>query len=428
MFGQFKIPLFDLVMSLSGAIDLVSKELVDHHKQVAYIALRIADKLGVSKEAQRDIGLAGMLHDIGALSLEERLGALKFETEDPERHAATGQLLLAEIDPLAGTNIAQLVECHHVVWNRKENMSLKETVSLSCHILHLADRVAVLIDKDRYILFQRDAIIKRIAENSADMFAPELVKAFKDLAKEEYFWLDTVSPTIGASLKRRLSLNELNLDLEGLLCISDVFRRIIDFRSAFTASHSSGVAATAEALAMLYGFSQKECLMMRIAGHLHDLGKLAVPVEILEKPGKLEPWEFEIIKSHTYYTYRILEPLEALSQIIEWAAFHHERLRGDGYPFHLTKEELPLGSRIMAVADVFTALTEDRPYRPLMEHARAIAILDDMVSNGALDGDIVGMLKRNFDDVRYLRTRAEQASNSEYKRFTVISTPPKPAW
>jgi HD-GYP domain-containing protein (c-di-GMP phosphodiesterase class II) len=151
-------------------------------------------------------------------------------------------------------------------------------------------------------------------------------------------------------------------------------------------------------------------------------------VEILEKQGKLERWEYEIIKNHTYYTYRILEPLEALSQITEWAAFHHERLRGDGYPFHLKKEELPLGSRIMAVADVFTALTEDRPYRTAMQNEEALSILKGMADNDTLDSDVVGMLMRNFDDVRYLRTRAEAASNSEYRRFTIITSPPRPAW
>ena len=428
VFGQFRIPLFDLVMSLSGAIDLVSKELVDHHKQVAYIALRIATEMGVAPETQRDIGLAGMLHDIGALSLEERLNALKFEADDPSRHAATGHLLLSEIDPLAGTNIARLVECHHVFWGHDDTKDNDDDVLLACHILHLADRIAVLIDKDQYILAQCDTIVEKINENSSKMFSPKLVKTFNALAKEEFFWLDTVSPVIGAILKRRLSLTELNLDLKGLLGLSDIFRRIIDFRSSFTASHSSGVAASAESLAKLYGFSKTECLMMRIAGHLHDLGKLAVPVEILEKPGKLGKAEFEIIRSHSYYTYRILEPLEAISQIIEWAAFHHERLNGNGYPFHLDEGELSLGARIMAVADVYTALTEDRPYRKPMGSGKALAILDDMVKSGALDGDVVSMLKRNFNDVKHFLNQVEQSTHSEYKRFSIISSPPSPGW
>ncbi len=416
-------------MSLSGAIDLVSKELVDHHKQVAYLALRIAAEMGVAPEVQRDIGLAGMLHDIGALSLQERLNALRFESDDPTRHAATGHLLLSEIDPLAGTNIAKLVECHHVFWGSEPtDMDSTDEMFLACHILHLADRIAVLIDKEKYILAQSESIIEKINAFSDKMFSANLVKTFNNLAKEEFFWLDTVSPSIGHILKHRLSLTELNLDLNGLLGLSDIFRRIIDFRSAFTSSHSSGVAASAESLAKLYGFSKTECLMMRIAGHLHDLGKLAVPVEILEKPGKLDKTEFDIIRSHSYYTYRILEPLEAISQITEWAAFHHERLNGDGYPFHLERRELSLGARIMAVADVYTALTEDRPYRKSMSSGRALAILDEMVRSDSLDGDVVSMLKRNFNDVRHFLNEVEQSTNSEYKRFSIISSPPSPGW
>ena len=98
-----------------------------------------------------------------------------------------------------------------------------------------------------------------------------------------------------------------------------------------------------------------------MAGNFHDLGKLVIPNSILEKPGKLNDEEFALMKQHTYFTYSILTTIGGIQEIAEWAAFHHERLDGNGYPFHLNASKLSTGARIMAVADIVTTLAEDRP-------------------------------------------------------------------
>ncbi|MFA6612534.1 MAG: HD domain-containing phosphohydrolase, partial [Dehalococcoidales bacterium] len=152
------------------------------------------------------------------------------------------------------------------------------------------------------------------------------------------------------------------------------------------------------------------------AGLLHDLGKLAVPTEILEKEGKLTADDFAIMRSHTYHTYRALEPIKPLKTVNEWASFHHERLDGNGYPFHITGPQLSLGSRIMAVADVSTALLEDRPYRAGMAQDEATRILERM-SKDAIDGDIVNILKANFEEVNSQRIIAQTESGKEYRKY-----------
>src|SRR5690606_8284531 len=114
------------------------------------------------------------------------------------------------------------------------------------------------------------------------------------------------------------------LNLDELIKLSEVFAYIIDFRSPFTANHSLGVAQVARKLAELAGFSENECKMMLIAGYLHDIGKLAISNEILEKPEKLETDEFNIIKSHVFYTYRTLESIKEFETINIWASLHHE--------------------------------------------------------------------------------------------------------
>ena len=164
-----------------------------------------------------------------------------------------------------------------------------------------------------------------------------------------------------------------------------------------------------------------QCMMMKIAGNLHDLGKLAVPVGILEKPATLTAAEFNVVKAHTYYTYKVLRNFRDMENIREWAAYHHERLDGKGYPFHLSAAELSPGARVMAVADVFTAITEDRPYRAGMSPEDASRVLVEMVGNGALDGDVVQLLLDNFAEVNQLRVLAQSASREEYRAFRTVS-------
>ena len=172
---------------------------------------------------------------------------------------------------------------------------------------------------------------------------------------------------------------------------------------------------TAETLAGLAGFSKREREYMRIAGLLHDLGKLAVPREILEKPGKLDKSEFDIIRAHTYHTYRILDTLEDFDTINTWGSFHHERLNGKGYPFHHDGDVLSLGSRIMCVSDVFTAITEDRPYRPGMPQKEVTGVLRSMVKSGSIDGSIVKLLEQNLEEVNGVRHVSQTESREMYK-------------
>ncbi len=420
MIKEPQIRLRDLIMCLSSALDLVSPGLVNHQKRVAYIALSIANEMGLPLEDQNSLVLAGLLHDSGAFSLRERLDILQFEMGSPHKHAEIGYLLLKGFEPFS--KAALLVRHHHVPWNKGAGAEFRgEPVALGSHILHLADRVEVSIRKQQEVLGQVERICKRVKDHSGKMFAPEVVSIFNHLdthlAAKEYFWLDATSPSLDTILNHQQDSTTISIGLEGLLSLANLFRQIIDFRSPFTATHTSGVAATAEALARRVDFSERECLMMKVAGYLHDLGKLAVPTEILEKPAKLTEAEFNIIRSHTYHTYRILAAIPELDTINTWGSFHHERLDGTGYPFHHKGQDLSLGSRIMAVADEFTAITEDRPYRKGMTTEQALQVLQRMASSSALDSSVVSVLRLHYDEVNSIRIAAQQASSEEYQEF-----------
>ncbi|MGE5585300.1 MAG: HD-GYP domain-containing protein [Bacillota bacterium] len=454
MRSDLQVSLFDLVACLSRAMDLVSPAVSNHHLRVAYIALSLGRELGLPPDEQRDLALAGSLHDSGALSLKERLDALEFELTSPQTHAETGYRLLMTFQPLA--HVARIVRYHHVPWKGTSRSAFAEAaeaagaaeaaedaedakdaeddVPLASHVLHLADRVAVLIREDGEILGQARSISELVRTRSGTMFAPDLVNAFLSLATKEFFWFDVallpLSETISALTRAGIGTGtgtgigtpasaEFRLDLEGLLGLADLFRRIIDFRSSFTATHSAGVAATAARLACLAGFSETECRMMRAAGYLHDIGKLAVPAEILEKPGSLTEHEFNIIKQHAFHSYRIIGSLPTLDVVNRWASLHHERLDGRGYPFHYSGRELSLGSRVMSVADVFTALTEKRPYRRAMEAGKALDVVQELGCASALDPEIVSLLASHLDEVDADRRAAQAGASEDYQARAV---------
>jgi HD-GYP domain-containing protein (c-di-GMP phosphodiesterase class II) len=416
MTTEIRINLLDLTSCISDAVDLIAKPLANHHRQVAYIGYHLGKELGFRLDRQNKVLLAGSLHDIGALSLRDKLHMLKFEASNPHEHSMLGYCLLKMFDPFS--EVASIVRMHHVPWDNGDGQVFQGVeVPFESHILHLADRIAILVKQGQEILSQVERISEVIDSQSGSKFSPEIVEAFHALAGRESFWFDLASISPENTQINDIYSSEVAVTLDETMSLVELFAHIIDFRSRFTATHSSGIAASAEAIASIMNFSSDDRKMMRMAGHLHDLGKLAVPNEILEKPARLTEEEYRVVRKHPYLTYRLLHRVEGLETIKTWAALHHERLDGTGYPFHLKKEELHIGSRIMAVADVFTAITEDRPYRKGMSETDALKTLQQMVQQSALDGDIVSILKENYNEINGLRTSAQKAALETYAGF-----------
>lgn len=416
MFKQPVTSVLSLALPLSDTLDLVSPKLVNHHRRVALIAYLIGAELQLPLKQRRNLLLAGVFHDIGALSMHEKLDFLAFEIANPHTHAEIGYQLLRNFYPFS--SVAGIVRHHHVPWNYGEGKRLRDApVSQESHIIHLADRIAVMIPDQMSVLGRAEEIMQAIRRKSGELFVPELVDCVGELAKREHFWLDAASAKPTEPLHDIINLDLVELGPDGLQSLTELFSQVIDFRSPFTAAHSAGVAACAEMLAKLAGFSGKEQQLIRMAGHLHDLGKLAVPEEILEKKGPLNTSEWNYIRTHTFFGFRALQKIPLMETINIWGSLHHERLDGSGYPFHLRGDEIPLGSRIMAVADVFTALTEDRPYRQGMQLGEALAVLDGMAGDGAIDGNIVGILTANIGEVVDFRRGLVKQAYANYRRL-----------
>ncbi len=397
-------------------MDLVSSAVVDHNHRVAYMAMEIGRQLGLSKEDILNIVYAGMLHDAGALSLSEELDEFYYDLNDPHQHAEVGFKLLREYKPL--TSVSEIIRHHHVPWHGGEGRFFCEReVPYNSHVIHLAERICSLINEREEILGQRAMFDLLVSENKGGIFVPEIADAFLSLSHRESFWFEVTSRRIGEPLADFMAEQQATIDKDGIFSIAQLFYEIIDFRSRFTMNHSSGVAVVAEFLARAMGIEDDRVQDIKVAGYLHDLGKLVVPRKILEKPARLNDHEFNVIKGHSYETYNILKNLAGFDKIAIWAAFHHERLDGRGYPFHMAAAELPAEARIVAVADIFTALREDRPYRGGLARNQVMRILRRMTANGAIDGDCVSILEKSHDEIEANWMESQKKVSAKYRKI-----------
>lgn len=415
MFRGSSLRLFDFLMSLSDALELAFPRLARHQLRVAYLSLAISGKLGNSPERTSNIVIAALLHDIGALSPEEKVELRESGNVELAPHCIVGSRLLARsIPPLSA--VAPLVRLHHSVWTDEQARNCGDAF-LDAQIVGLADAVERAMDRNRYVLDQDREIVARVRGTSGTKFAPDVVEAFDAVASREELWLDLASPRLPDILADLVPCQGNRVEGADLYALSRLSRDIIDFRSPFTATHSAGVSATAAMFASLVGLSRYEADELAIAGNLHDIGKMAVPNRILLKESRLTDAEFAVIRQHTYHTYAIVRNMGFSRNIVESAAFHHERLDGSGYPFHVDRDRIGLGPRILAIADVFNALTEARPYRTGMAADTTRHVLRDMASSGALDGQLVGMLESRYESmIEYLeeerrKTRREYESD-----------------
>ncbi len=401
-----------LLGALSKTLNLINPEMQYHHEQTAYLAYQIARKLGLDEEALYLVLNASLLHDIGDVAVLPQ-GQMSFQEEETQeerqRIARIGANMLRDIDGFQ--DVAYIIEVNQDPYSGYRNALPLFLLNREAQIIHLADFVASALSKDTAVLNQVKRIVAEAEELSGTEFCPDAVTALKEISDMEYLWMDlSLNPTYMFAQLGPLRI----VPLEKLVIFTSLISRVIDFRSPFTAMHSAGVAATARELARLSGMTQEECLMMEAAGNLHDIGKLRVPNAILEKPGKLTEEEFNVMREHPYYTSMILQDVEGFEKIAKWAAYHHEKLNGKGYPFHLRAEELDEGCRIMAVADIFSAITEVRPYRKGMNKEQAQKVLLENAERGEICKKTVDLLMSHYDEVDAVREKKSREIGKRY--------------
>ncbi len=399
MINSFQIHPVSFIKAMSRALELSSVGISVHHRRTAIIARFIALEMGISQNQLRVLIYASLLHDIGAASNWQEKHFIVHSKEDDLvfNHAEAGYYILR--DSLQLGVLAEPIRYHHdrFCGGNPSGLVGKEIPLLS-RIIHLADRIEVHIDMSEHIFMQRDKIVSDIEKNP--VFDPDIVMAFKKMSKADYFWLDIVNTDyINGFLDHLDFFGKLLFDIEDLTVIAEIFAKVVDATSHYTATHSKNVALVARDLSIIEGFSEEESKQFYLAGLLHDLGKLSIPNEMLNKAEKLSSEEYEIIKQHPYYSYRILEEVDGFETIASWVGYHHETLDGKGYPFRLEGNQISLGSKIIATADIYCALIEQRPYRACMTSEQAFEIMEEMVIKGKLDHRMVKDLRNNITTI-----------------------------
>jgi putative nucleotidyltransferase with HDIG domain len=222
----------------------------------------------------------------------------------------------------------------------------------------------------------REAAIRVLGERSEHWFDPKIVRLAVQLDRQGMLWryashssseIDTRAAVLDFSPDGIGQLKAGDIDL-----ICEAFSDVVDTKSSFTFRHSLGVMQVAIEMARVLGLNKERTRLVHRAALLHDLGKLCVPNSILDKKDSLNSEEWEVVRQHPTLTREILSRIGPFAEVAQIAGAHHEKLDGSGYPNGLKAPDLPIEARIITVADMYGAMTEDRPYRPGLTPAQAL--------------------------------------------------------
>jgi HD-GYP domain-containing protein (c-di-GMP phosphodiesterase class II) len=429
-----QIALSEVLGGLSYALDLTEGEPPGHAVRSCLIGMRIAAEIGLDAATRSHLFYALLLKDAGCSANSARMATL-FGADDhgakrtskrvnwssrfpafvwavrtvaprgsPRRRVdrllgikAEGEVTRAlmqarcdrgaEIAHLLGFDVetAEAIRALDEHWDgRGQPRGLRgDEIPLLGRILCLAQTAEI------FHAAGGDGAAWRMARRrSGGWFDPDLVEAFGAIRGDVAFWRSLPEGDISSwePAERLLEADEARLD-----AIAYAFAGVIDAKSPWTYRHSDRTCMIVLGLAAALGADDDQLSDLRRAALLHDVGKLAISNRILDKPGKLTSAEFALIREHPVVTRRILERVPGFGVLAPVAAAHHERLDGSGYPQGLTAEELTMPMRLLAVADVYEALTSERPYRAALRSEQALEIIR-VESPHALDQAAAGAL------------------------------------
>jgi HD-GYP domain-containing protein (c-di-GMP phosphodiesterase class II) len=411
--------LSDILAALSYALDISDGQPAGHAVRSCLIGMRLAEEVGLEADDRVALFYALLLKDAGCSSNAAKVSAL-YGADDftakrdvktvnhsylPE---ALGYILrnvgskrdlvrvlragsktarqLTEIRCERGAEIARMLEMPEATaaavlaldehWDGKGHPDglAGEEIPLLGRIVCLAQTTEVF-----FTSFGPDAAVDMAFERTGTWFDPELVRVLASLREDARFWA-----SLGADARAHVAALEpaerlVLADEARLDGVAEAFASVIDAKSPYTFRHSERVAEIAVSTGAALGLGPAALRDLRRAALLHDIGKLGVSNLILDKPGKLSEPEWAVMRRHPEWTERILRRVSRFDELASVTAAHHEKLDGSGYHRGLRGEVLGRSARVLAVADIFEALTAERPYRAALPAERALALMRDDV-------------------------------------------------
>ena len=404
-----KLNLTDTLYALSFALDTVQYEMGgisnEHGKNVAFISFLMGKYLNYDNDRLNDlVGLAilhdnafteyvreeyngGQLYDYDKIVEEDELARLRNGFLTQKMHNVVGEENIRLI-PFK-TDVKNTLLYHHENWDGTGPLHMKgDTVGELAQIIHIADMMDVLFDLKNMTNEEFDDALIKIKRLENKLFSPKMVETLVSSVTYDDI-LSLQKEGVVAYLKRNLKSYVYDYSDSEIRNICQFFAKIVDYKSSVTKNHSLGVAEKCYEMAKYYGFDDDKAIRFYFAGAFHDVGKLVINNDILEKPGTLTKDEFEHIKNHAMATKMILSSIEGIDDITRWASLHHEKLDGSGYMKGIDAKDLTFEDRLLACIDIYQALLEKRSYKGNIMHDNTISIMRDMVKDNKIDGKIV---------------------------------------
>lgn len=388
----------EVTYALSEALDYVGIDDTLHGKRVAYMAAEVAKQLGWKQDRIDHIMMMGMLHDCGVSSTDVHHHLVtELDWDNSQAHCIRGEMLLQKVSLYQ--DYAAAILYHHTHWDTLPQ-SLEKEIKENSNLIYLTNRVdALRVQLGWETITQKNAIKETLQKFSGQMFSPELLEAFESTAATDSFWYFLEPESLEGYFNDWIGLSSpIDLSFDTLKCIAKMFADVVDAKSTFTAKHTHGVAALSRFISEHYGLSQTQHELIELASFFHDLGKLRVADKILSKEGPLDEEERSQMNRHGFDSNVILRKIKGFHEIAQIARMHHETLDGKGYPYNLSGDQIPIEARVLAVADIFQALVQNRPYRSGLSANEAIKIVESMRDEAKLDASIVNILRQHLSE------------------------------
>ena len=415
-----KLDMTEFLFGMSSALDALEVEFLGratgHGERVAWMTMKMMQASGADEQLIRDITLLALLHDNGLAPYyrhyaEKKKGKdtslnrllMKAETGNGAEHCILGEEAV-KLLPFQ-SNVNNVILYHHENADGTGLLKVKaEDTPLGARVIHLADMADVCCnvqDPEKY-----DMVLSFVRQRKGKWFCEDTVSLFEQSLTEDAFH---DMQTRGAETLLREGLHSQARDFTDaeIRSLAGFFARIVDYKSSLTKDHSLGVAAKAERMARFYGWNEEKVIRYYLAGALHDVGKMFVDNDILEKPDRLTSEEFTKMQNHAAWTHAVLSRIPGLEDVDRWASRHHEKLDGTGYCEGLKAEDLSMEDRLMGCIDIYQALTEKRPDKEGLSHAKAAGIMRSMAKDGKIDAGITEDLLSVYGD------DAEESSGTE---------------
>ena len=415
----------ELLSTLSLALDLAEGRPKGHALRVSFISAAIAGALDLGKAQRTAVLFAGLLHDIGVPQASGSLGAVG-RGHEHELFAGSPLLSPEVLAARAGADASNLVEvfhehafagataaaslglppmvaegilCHH---ERHDGSGFPlrlsgNEISPVARVVGIADYAESLLSATTNPLLARRSLETALREIAGRGFHPQVVEALAAVTRRDDFWLGFHNRELAALLAGFAEDDRHAMKDAAVLRTTAAVADIVEARNSFKRGHSRRVAVQARGLAAAMGLPEGHARAVELAGLLHDIGMLRVPNRIIGKPEILTVEEMHLLRQHPAESADIVRSIPAWAPLAAWTAAHHERLDGRGYPEGLEAEEIPLEARILAIADVYEALTAHRPHRPALPREEALRTMRGMTGT-YLDPAVFATFERVLAD------------------------------